>query len=156
MVAMVVHLLLCKRRAQPKPYSSRFYFYPFCVEVVLTVNCILHEVAESLHLSYRPSCQHRQSDGANEERNNQDNDAIGNAVEQENCKTEDAEDRTDDTEYPSGQFEHQGEYPDHDGKDCNYGCEQYLQNELHRKPLLSSDYILPYDENTDKDAEVSR
>ena len=142
-VAIYDHLLKRKRRTQPKPRPSWIHFCPTWAEVSLTVDRILHEVAESLHLPNRPRRQHRQSDGTNEERNYQDDDAIGNAVEQKNRKTEDAEDCADDTEYPSGQFEHQGEYPDHDGEDCNYGCEQYLQNELHRKPLLSSDYILP-------------
>ena len=50
-----------KRRIQPKPYPSQFHFDTTCVKVELSVNCILYEVAESLHLPNRPRRQHRKS-----------------------------------------------------------------------------------------------
>ena len=127
-VAIVVHLpSVCKNGYSRSHTRPRFNLCHCGTNLYLTVNRILHEVAESLHLPNRPSCQHRKSQGAYEERKHQNDNAVGHAVEQQNCKTEDAEDCADDTEHPSGEPQGQSECPDDESENYDYGCEQYLE-----------------------------
>ena len=65
------------------------------------------------------------------ERNHENDDAIGHAVKQQNCKTEQTEDCADDAEHPSGEPQGQSKCPNDKGENYDYGCEQYLQQELH-------------------------
>lgn len=69
---------------------------------MLSVNCILHEVAESLHLSNRPRCQHRKPYGTDEKCKHENDYAVSSVDEQQRYQSEDTKDRTEDTKYPGG------------------------------------------------------
>ena len=99
---MVIHLPLCKRTSTAEAILVHFYFRPNWSEVVLSVNCILHEIAESLHLSNRPRCQHRKSHGTDEESKHENDDTVSSVDEQQRYQAEDTKDRAEDTKYPSG------------------------------------------------------